>query len=78
MQDYGIDYALLLTQASAYDIEHKISFLAEELPHAFHEKYLLMTTRKINLCRYYFKGFEYIYDDYASLESSGIVPYSAR
>ncbi len=50
--------------------------MAEELPHQFHEKYLLMTPRRSNLCRYFFKGFEYIYDDYSQLEATGVVPYS--
>jgi hypothetical protein len=76
MQDYDIDYEGILSKVSANDIESKIAFLAEELPHDFHEKYLLMTTRKINLWRYFFKGFEYIYDDYATLEATGIVPVS--
>lgn len=76
MPDYEIDYTGLLTKIQDCDREDKIAFLAEELPHQFHAKYLLMTTRKINLWRYFFKGFEYIYDDYSSLEVMGIVPYS--
>jgi hypothetical protein len=76
MPDYEIDYAGIFSKVSNCDMETKIAFLAEELPHDFHEKYLLMTTRKVNLWRYFFKGFEYIYDDYATLEATGIVPVS--
>lgn len=76
MQDYEIDYAGLLSQVSGADIETKIAFLAEELPHEFHEQYLLMTPRITYLWRYFFKGFEYIYDLYSELEKKGIVPYS--
>jgi hypothetical protein len=76
MSDYEIDYSNLLSQISAHDIPGKILFLAEELPHIFHEQYLLMTPRQTNLCRYFFKDFEYIYDDYSQLEATGVVPYS--
>lgn len=76
MQDYEIDYVRLLLQVSDSDTETKIAFLAEELPHEFHEKYLLMTPHTINLCRYFLNGFEYIYDDYSELEVTGVVPYS--
>lgn len=76
MQDYDIDYKGLLSNILASDIEARIAFLLDELPHSFHEKYLLMTPRKTNLCRYFFKSFEYIYDDYSQLEALGIVPYS--
>ncbi|HEX9928181.1 MAG TPA: hypothetical protein VGB02_06585 [Pyrinomonadaceae bacterium] len=76
MQDYEIDYAGLFSQISDADMETKIAFLAEELPHDFHEQYLLMTPRITNLCRYFFKKFEYIYDDYSQLEVTGVVPYS--
>jgi hypothetical protein len=50
MQEYDIDYKGLMLQISASDMEGKIAFLAEELPHDFHEKYLLMTPRIVNLC----------------------------
>ncbi len=76
MQDHEIDYNGLFSQISAADMKSKIAFLSEELPHQFHEKYLLMTPRITNLCRYYFKDFEYIYDDYATLETTGVVPLS--
>ena len=76
MEDYEINFSELLSHVSDVDIEAKIAFLAEELPHEFHEKYLIMTPRITNLCRYFFKGFEYIYDDYSQLEKTGVVPYS--
>jgi hypothetical protein len=73
---FDIDYHHLLSLVSARDIEGKIAFLADELPHEFHEKYLLMTPHPVNLCRYFFKGFEYIYDDYSQLEIMAVVPFS--
>lgn len=76
MHVYEIDYICLLSQFSSSQIERRIAFLTEELPHQFHEQYLLMTPRITNLCRYYFKDFEYIYDDYATLETTGVVPLS--
>jgi hypothetical protein len=73
---YEIDYNGLFSQILASPMESKIKFLSEKLPDQFHEKYLLMTPRIINLCRYEIGSFEYIYDDYATLETKGIVPYS--
>jgi hypothetical protein len=76
MQQYRIDYIKLLSKITSEDLKCKRDFLIETLPNEWHDQYLLMTQRKTNLCRYFFKDFEYIYDDYASLENSGIVPYS--
>jgi len=69
-------YQALLASVENLNQEARIAFLLEELPHQFHEKYLLMTDHPTNLCRYFFNKFEYIYDDYSQLKVTGAVPVS--
>lgn len=55
--------------------EAMITFLLEELPYLWFDKYKEMTPRRTNVVRIRHNTFEYIYDDYASLQASGVVPY---
>jgi hypothetical protein len=50
------------------------SFLTEELRHAWRDTYLEMTQRATEIVRMQRGSFEYIYDDYATLEAIGAVP----
>lgn len=52
-----------------------ISFLSEELPYFWRDWYEQMTPRPTNILRWEYGSFQYIYDDYASLEATGAVPF---
>lgn len=54
-----------------------IAFLSEEPPYVWRESYLEKTPRPTNIIRWQYGTFEYIYDDYASLERTAVVPYHA-
>lgn len=56
-------------------MEAMIAFLEERLPYVWRDGYLEMMPRPINIVRFRCGSFEYIYDDYASLEVTGAVPY---
>lgn len=70
----SIDYQSII-EASAFTGAGVIEFLLEELPYLWRDAYVLMTPRETNIVRWQRGTFEYIYDDYASLEAVGTVPY---
>lgn len=74
---WNIDYASFLQEARNVPGQEVIAFLAGELPHAWWDAYLGMTPRATNVVRFQYGTFEYVYDDYATLEATGTVPYSA-
>jgi hypothetical protein len=55
-----------------------IAFMVEELPYVWREAYLTMTPRQTDICRFGLGSFEYIYDDYATLEAKGAVSYDSK
>lgn len=65
----------LLQQARSVPGQQVATVLAEDLPFAWRDAYLEMMPRATNIVRFRFGTFEYIYDDYASLEATGAVPY---
>lgn len=69
-----IDYRELLSSLVPGPLETVIPQLSEELPYVWLDAYLAMMHRQINVVRFRHGTFEYIYDDYASLEASGAVP----
>jgi hypothetical protein len=71
------DYASLLTDVDGCPVEEVIAYMAEQLPFVWRDTYLAMMTRPTNIVRFQRDAFTYIYDDYASVESSGAVPYDA-
>jgi len=71
-----LDYELILEEAGVCSSENLIGFLSEELPYIWRDAYLLMTPRAIEIVRMQRGSFEYIYDDYATVEATGAVPYS--
>jgi hypothetical protein len=77
IHDFSIDYDQLFSEIVAEDLNGKIGVSIDLLCDKWEEKYDLMTPRMKNLCWHSFKTFEYLYDDYASLEASGIVPLSS-
>ena len=71
-----LDYDLILKEAGPCSAEGVISFLSEELPYIWRDAYAQMTPRATEIVRMQRGSFEYIYDDYATLEATGAVPYS--
>lgn len=70
-----IKYTELLSQLGNQPLESIITSLLEELPHLWYDTYLKMTQRPTNACRFTHGTFEYIFDDYGSLEAVGKVTY---
>jgi hypothetical protein len=56
-------------------MEAMIATIMEQLPYVWRDAYLEMVPRPTNIVRFRRDAFEYIYDDYASLEATGAVPY---
>lgn len=52
-----------------------IDILLEELPYLWRDAYIEMTSHPTDIVRWRRGTFEYIYDDYTSLEAVGTVPY---
>jgi hypothetical protein len=69
-----IDYSALVRASGGRLGEEWISKLAEEIVYASHDAYIAMTPRPREIVRIAQGPFEYIYDDYASLEAQGLVP----
>jgi hypothetical protein len=69
-----LDYERIVKDAGECSVENLISFLREELPYAWRDAYLEMTQRATEIVRMQRGSFEYIYDDYATLEATGAVP----
>lgn len=74
---WSIDYASFLEKARKNSGQDVGAALANELPYVWRDAYLQMMPRTTNIVRYQYGGFEYIYDDYASLETTGAVPYDS-
>ena len=72
-----VEYEALL-QRAASNPSRVIDLLGEELPHLWRDAYVGMTLHPVNIVRWRYGSFEYIFDDYASLEASGAVPHSAE
>ena len=74
---WNIDYSSFLEEARNVPGQEVIVFLAGELLYAWWDAYLGMTPRAANVVRFQYGTFEYVYDDYATLEATRTVPYSA-
>ncbi len=71
----SVDYAAIMAQVRGADIEATIAFISEEFPYAWVDAYRNSAPlRDMDLCRIRVGSFEYIYDDYATLEAKGIAP----
>src|SRR5690242_14533761 len=69
-----VDYGELL-DAGPKDHAEFVSFLVAELPYVWKDAYHEMTSRSVNIVRWKYETFEYLFDDYASLEATNSVPY---
>ena len=72
---WKIDYVAFLQGARNVAGQDVIAVLMEELPYAWRDAYLEMMPRTTNIVRFRFGTFEYLYDDYATLEATGAVPH---
>ena len=71
------DYAAIIHSAGECSNEELEDFLSEELPYVWLDHYLATTSRQTAVTRFFHGRFEYFYDDYATLEQTGAVPYSS-
>jgi hypothetical protein len=71
----NVDYVGLLAGSEPSNREPFVLWLWEELVYAFRDAYLAMTPRTTDIVRIQQGAFEYVYDDYSSLEAQGRVPY---
>jgi hypothetical protein len=70
-----VDYQQLL-HAAANQPADLTAFLRDHLPYAWRDAYIEMSPHPINIVRWHYGSFEYIFDDYVSLELRGDVPHS--
>jgi hypothetical protein len=76
MPDIGrINYENIMSTRDGRTGEILIAWLWNELVNVFRDSYLEMTPRKTEIVRITQGAFEYLYDDYSSLETQGLVPY---
>ncbi len=73
----AVDYKAVLEEAVSRSVE-VVEFLLEELPYLWRDAYVEMTAHPPNVVRWRYRDFEYIYDDCASLEVTGSVPYDQK
>jgi len=72
LAEYLLEYEALLTEAKASSLA-VTEFLRQELPYLWRDAYLAMTPRATNIVILTHGTFDYVYDDYATLESTGEV-----
>lgn len=73
-----LNYRSLLEEVGECSVEEMIAILLEELPYLWRDAYMEMTAHPANIFRLQHGAFEFIYDDYASLEASGAVPFDPK
>src|SRR6266852_7525849 len=72
-----INYDGILSDWLERKTEDIASFLTEKLPYAWLDAYLASMPRPTNIVQFRFDTFIYVYDDYASLETTGAAPFRA-
>jgi hypothetical protein len=71
----SLDYGSLIKRARGNSGERLMAFLMRELPYVWRDAYERMDTRRTSIVRIQANSFEYIYDNYSYLESTGVVTY---
>ena len=69
------EYEVILERARNRADAAFVGIFARELAQGWRAIYEAMSPRATNIVRFQCGSFEYIYDDYASLEATGQVPY---
>jgi hypothetical protein len=72
-----VDYAAVLRKGPI-GLGKLTVFLLEELPYVWRDAYIEMTSRRMNIVRWHYVPFEYLFDDHASLEVAGCVPHDPK
>lgn len=75
---WKIDCATFIKEARNVSEQDIVAVLKEDLPHAWRDAYLEMMPRTTNIVRFRYGTFEFLYDDYAILEATGVVPHDAK
>src|SRR5437868_5585282 len=70
-----LDYPAIIGRAQDLSCEEAIAFLVRELPHAWRDSYERQVNRRTSIVRIQSGSFEYFYDNYSYLESTGALPY---
>jgi hypothetical protein len=73
MSEYLLPYGALLVEAVSSSMPVP-QYLRQNLPYLWQEAYQEMTPRPTNIVAFTHGTFDYIYDDYATLEATGVVP----
>lgn len=73
----ALDYPGFLRAPGASQQASSASILADDLAEAWRQIYTQLTPHPVNLLRIEFGTFQYIYDDYATLEALGKVPFNS-
>jgi hypothetical protein len=68
----SLPYDALLAEARSSSLP-LAEYLRRELPYLWQEAYLKMTPRPTNIAIITHGTFDYVYDDYATLEATGVV-----
>lgn len=74
--DHRIEYEALIANIPTAECNDHFGELVEALEGEWLHFYKEMTPRITNISGQIINGFEYVYDDYASLEKAGKVPFS--
>ncbi len=72
--DIRSDYLEILSSVDSLDTEQVINHLIYKFPFLWEKVYKKHSNRITDICRIKKGTFEYIFDDYATLEKKGIVP----
>jgi hypothetical protein len=72
MPEFLLPYDELLAAAKTASVP-VAQYLRQELPYLWQDAYLDMTPRETNILIFTHGTFDYVYDDYASLEAAGVV-----
>lgn len=71
-----VDYASIMAASDGRAGDALVEWFRHELVYAAQDAYCSTTARRTDIVRITQASFEYVYDDYASLEKQGLVPYN--
>jgi hypothetical protein len=73
----GVDYAALWLETQGLSETEALEYFAEHLSYVCRDAYVARANRPTVVLGVHQGSFEYVFDHYTSLESSGVVPYSS-
>lgn len=72
MCEYIMSYEIVIKKSKASGLP-MVEYLRQELPYVWRDSYFDMTPRSTNIVLFTHGTFDYIYDDYATLEATEVV-----